>query len=64
MPSSGWSDIATLYHLNDERLEVRDEPAQYAAADAALRAGVQAIVSGAAGAANLAQQPKSAGGVR
>ena len=28
------ADIATL--VNDERLEVRDEPAQYAAADAAL----------------------------
>ena len=37
------ADIATLYRLNDERLEVRDEPAQYAAADAALRACVQAM---------------------
>ena len=36
-------EIATLYHLNDERLEVRGEAAQYAAADAALRAGVGAM---------------------
>ena len=38
------ADIATLYRLNDERLEVRDEPAQYAAADAA--AGVRRCRSG------------------
>ena len=37
------ADIATLYHLNDARLEVRGEPAEYAAADAALRAGVGAM---------------------
>ena len=50
------ADIATLYHLNDERLEVRDEPAQYAAADAALRAGVQAMQERRE--RELAQQPK------
>ena len=37
------ADIAALYRWNDERLQVRGEPAQYAAADAALRAGVQAM---------------------
>ena len=37
------ADIAMLYHLNDARLEVRGEPAEYAAADAALRARVQAM---------------------
>ena len=50
------ADIATLYHLNDERLEVRDEPAQYAAADAALRAGVQAMQERRE--RELAQQPR------
>ena len=50
------ADIAALYHLNDERLEVRDEPAQYAAADAALRAGVQAMQERRE--RELAQQPK------
>ena len=50
------ADIATLYHLNDERLEVRAEPAQYAAADAALRAGVQAMQERRE--CELAQQPK------
>ena len=50
------ADIATLYRLNDERLEVRDEPAQYAAADAALRAGVQAMQERRE--RELAQQPK------
>ena len=37
------AEIATLYRLHDERLQVRGEPAQYAAADAALRAHVQAL---------------------
>ena len=37
------ADIAALYRWNDERLQVRGEPTQYAAADAALRAGVQAM---------------------
>ena len=37
------ADIAALYRLNDERQQVRGEPTQYAAADAALRAGVQAM---------------------
>jgi transposase len=32
--------IGTLYHLNDERLAVRAEPALFAAADARLRAAV------------------------
>ena len=50
------ADIATLYRLNDERLEVRDEPVQYAAADAALRAGVQAMQERRE--RELAQQPK------
>ena len=50
------ADIATLYHLNDERLQVRDEPTQYAAADAALRAGVQAMQERRE--RELAQQPK------
>ena len=35
--------IGELYHLHDERLAVRGEPAHYALADAALRAGVQAM---------------------
>ena len=35
--------VAELYHLHDERLAVRGEPAHYALADAALRAGVQAM---------------------
>ena len=50
------ADIATLYHLNDERLQVRAEPTQYAAADAALRAGVQAMQERRE--RELAQQPK------
>ena len=50
------ADIAALYRLNDERLEVRDEPAQYAAADAALRAAVQAMQERRE--QELAQQPK------
>ena len=37
------ADIAALYRWNDERLQVRGEPAQYPAADAALQAGVQAL---------------------
>lgn len=37
------TDIGELYRLNDERLAVRAEPAQYPAADAALRAAVQAM---------------------
>lgn len=41
----GWaldwvSEIGTLYHLNDERLEVRDDGAAFAVADDALRAAV------------------------
>ena len=50
------ADIAALYHLNDERLQVRAEPTQYAAADAALRAGVQAMQQRRE--RELAQQPK------
>ena len=50
------ADIAALYHLNDERLQVRAEPTQYAAADAALRAGVQAMQERRE--CELAQQPK------
>ena len=50
------ADIAALYHLNDERLQVRGEPTQYAAADAALRAGVQAMQERRE--RELAQQPK------
>ena len=50
------ADIAALYHLNDERLQVRAEPTQYAAADAALRAGVQAMQERRE--RELAQQPK------
>ena len=50
------ADIATLYRLHDKRLEVRDEPAQYAAADAALRAAVQALQQRRD--RELAQQPK------
>ena len=34
------SDIGTLYHLNDERLKVRDDKAAFAVADGALRAAV------------------------
>ena len=37
------ADVATLYRLNKERLEVRDEATPYAVADAALRAQVQAM---------------------
>ena len=37
------TDIGELYRLNNERLAVRAEPAQYAVADAALRAAVQAM---------------------
>ena len=37
------ADIAALYRLNKERLEVRDEAIPYAVADAALRAQVQAM---------------------
>lgn len=37
------ADIAVLYRLNKERLEVRDEAIPYAVADAALRAQVQAM---------------------
>ena len=41
----GWawdwvSQIGTLYHLNDERLKVREDAAAFAAADGALRAAV------------------------
>ena len=50
------ADIGALYRLNDARLEVRDEPAQYAAADAALRAAVQAMQERRE--RELAQQPK------
>ena len=50
------ADIAMLYHLNDERLQVHGEPTQYAAADAALRAGVQAMQERRE--RELAQQPK------
>ena len=39
------ADIAALYRWNDERLQVRGEPAQYPAADAALQAG-EAMRSG------------------
>ena len=50
------AEIATLYRLNDERLQVRGEPAQYAAADAALRAHLQALQQ--RWERELAQQPK------
>ena len=50
------ADIATLYRLHDERLQVRGEPAQYAAADAALRTHVQAMQQ--RWERELAQQPK------
>ena len=50
------ADIATLYHLNDARLQVRGEPTQYAAADAALRAAVQAMAERRE--CELAQQPQ------
>ena len=41
----GWAlewvaEIGTLYHLNDERLKVRDDASAFAAADGALRAAV------------------------
>jgi transposase len=37
----GWVDeIGTLYHLNDERLKVRDDAAAFALADGSLRAAV------------------------
>jgi hypothetical protein len=37
----GWVDeIGTLYHLNDERLKLRDDAAAFAVADGALRAAV------------------------
>lgn len=41
----GWAlervaEIGTLYHLNDERLKVRDDAAAFAVADSALRAAV------------------------
>ena len=41
----GWAldwvgQIGWLYHLNDERLKVRDAPASFAVADSALRAAV------------------------
>ena len=49
-------EIATLYHLNDERLEVRGEPTRYAAAETALRAGVDAMQE--RWERELAQQPK------
>ena len=50
------ADIATLYRLNAARLEVRDQPTQYAVADAALRAAVQEMA--ARRERELAQQPK------
>ena len=50
------AEIATLYRLHDERLQVRGEPAQYAAADVALRAHVQALQQ--RWERELAQQPK------
>ena len=50
------ADIAALYRWNDERLQVRGEPAQYPAADAALQAGVQAMQERRE--RELAQQPK------
>ena len=50
------ADIAALYHLNDERLQVVLSLGQYAAADAALRAGVQAMQERRE--RELAQQPK------
>ena len=50
------ADIAELYRLNEARLEVRDEPAPYAVADAALRRGVQAMEQRRE--RELAQQPK------
>ena len=37
------NDIAELYHVNDQRLAVRTDPAQYAAAEADLRAAVAAM---------------------
>ena len=48
------AEIATLYRLNDERLQVRGEPAQYAAADdgaTGARAGAAAAVGARTGAA-------------
>jgi transposase len=40
----GWVEqIGTLYHLNDERRQVRDDAAAFAVADAALRAAVTAF---------------------
>jgi transposase len=49
----GWVErIGQVYHLNDERLAVRQAPAQFAAADARLRAAVTAL--GAQGEAELA----------
>jgi transposase len=48
----GWVErIGQVYRLNDERLAVREEPAQFAAADARLRAAVTAL--GAQGEAEL-----------
>ena len=37
------ADIAALYHVNHLRLAVRSDPAQYAGADAALRAALAAM---------------------
>ena len=49
----GWVErIGELYRLNDQRLEVRDDPAAFATADGALRAAVTAF--GARGEAELA----------
>ena len=50
------ADIAMLYRLHEERLKVRAEPVQYAAAEAALRAAVQAMQERRE--RELAQQPK------
>ncbi|MCA1819112.1 MAG: IS66 family transposase [Halobacteriales archaeon] len=48
----GWVErIGQVYHLNDERLAAREEPASFAAADARLRAAVTAL--GAQGEAEL-----------
>ena len=49
----GWVErIGELYRLNDQRLEVRDDPAAFATADGALRTAVTAF--GARGEAELA----------
>jgi transposase len=49
----GWVErIGQVYHRNDERLAVREEPVPFAAADARLRAAVTAL--GAQGEAELA----------